>query len=390
MEHRLTPPPVPEKKKGQMSIGLKVVLIGAICFVLAISTLAVWLLAYSRENTSERVSDSIAGNWGSDLYFRDILISDSTEEVFPDNVNISFDVKTKTLHRGIYDADVFNTDIDFSATCKKRKFRVLGDTVRIVIGLDPDMVTDFGELTVNGRKCNWETFGDYRIGTTVSNEEFTKTGLELKGRLSMRGARQINCTAKSAVVSTIIMEGSARNPSFNSIDLPDERTVSDNEFRAEWKLMKGGTASTTFLVGVDTYQKVTRSIKYAFMIIVLTFSAVFFTEIYRKTPIPLLNYFLIGAALIIFYSLLLAFAEHLGFAPAYLIAAAMTVSLIGGYMWRMLDSKATGIFIAILLTAIYAICFVMLTTSNYALLVGSLTLFFAIAAMMYGSLKMKR
>jgi inner membrane protein involved in colicin E2 resistance len=38
----------------------------------------------------------------------------------------------------------------------------------------------------------------------------------------------------------------------------------------------------------------------------------------------------------------------------------------------------------------YLFCYMMLTTSTYALLLGSLILFFALAAIMYASLKVKR
>ena len=106
--------------------------------------------------------------------------------------------------------------------------------------------------------------------------------------------------------------------------------------------------------------------------------------------IPLLNYFLIGAALIIFYSLLLSFSEHVSFGIAYLIAAAMTVVLITGYMWRMLGSAKVAVMIGLILTGMYVVCYILLTLSTYALLLGSLMLFAALAAVMYASLKLKR
>ena len=175
--------------------------------------------------------------------------------------------------------------------------------------------------------------------------------------------------------------------------------VRDKTFTARWESSltpagityedDSGAVGTKFLVGVDRYQKVVRSLKYAFIIIFLTYVSVLFTEILMKRNIPLLNYFLIGAALIMFYSLLLAFSEHMSFGMAYLIGAAMTVALISGYMWRMLGSRRAGIINGLILMSLYLGCFILLTISTYALLLGSLILFCAVAAMMYGSLQIK-
>ena len=129
--------------------------------------------------------------------------------------------------------------------------------------------------------------------------------------------------------------------------------------------------------------------KYSFIIIILTFISVLFVEIMRKQPIPLLNYFLIGAALIIFYSLLLSFVELIPFGFSYLIASAMTVVLITGYMWKILQSRKLGLSIGSVLSLMYLFCYIMLSISTYALLFGSVLLFFSLAAMMYASLKIK-
>ena len=108
-----------------------------------------------------------------------------------------------------------------------------------------------------------------------------------------------------------------------------------------------------------------------------------------KWKISLLNYFLIGASLIIFYTLLLSFSEHMFFGIAYMIASLMTIILIVGYMCKMLHSKKIGIVIGAILSSFYISCYILLSLSTYALLLGSLILFIALAAMMYGSLQIK-
>ncbi len=80
----------------------------------------------------------------------------------------------------------------------------------------------------------------------------------------------------------------------------------------------------------------------------------------------------------------------MSFGIAYVIASIMTIALIAGYMWKMLCSRKTGIVIGAILSVLYVSCYILLSLSTYALLLGSLILFIALAAMMYGSLQIKR
>ena len=59
----------------------------------------------------------------------------------------------------------------------------------------------------------------------------------------------------------------------------------------------------------------------------------------NKTRIHALQYLLVGLALCLFYSLLLSFSEHVGFNPAYLLSSALTIMLVGGYMFGITKKK---------------------------------------------------
>ena len=90
------------------------------------------------------------------------------------------------------------------------------------------------------------------------------------------------------------------NPSFGGAFLPDTREVSQNGFIAKWKILKlnrnfsqswagesnadilNSSFGVNLLIPVDEYQKNMRSIKYAIMIIALTFLVYFFVEIKNK------------------------------------------------------------------------------------------------------------
>jgi len=85
------------------------------------------------------------------------------------------------------------------------------------------------------------------------------------------------------------------------------------------------------LIPVDQYQKSIRTSKYGVLIILLTFMALFLVEITQKVRIHPFQYILIGAALIIYYTLLLSFSEHVGYNVAYIISSMATVTLISLY-----------------------------------------------------------
>ena len=152
--------------------------------------------------------------------------------------------------------------------------------------------------------------------------------------------------------------------------------------------IKASVVTADLLVPVDRYQKTERAIKYAVLVIILTFIGVLFAETLMKRKIYVFQYLLVGLALILFYSLLLSLAEHMTFGLSYLIAAVMTVALVGLYMAGVLRSAKVAGYISALLSVIYAYIFVLLNLETFALLAGSLGLFVALATIMYVSLKM--
>jgi inner membrane protein len=95
------------------------------------------------------------------------------------------------------------------------------------------------------------------------------------------------------------------------------------------------------------------------------------------------QYIMIGLAQAIFYLLLLAFAERLGFTTAFLIAAAATVSLISLYVQVVFKARLYVIPAFLTFTVVYALMYVLMQMEEYSLLVGSLMSFGALAALMY-------
>ena len=81
--------------------------------------------------------------------------------------------------------------------------------------------------------------------------------------------------------------------------------------------------------------------------------------------------------------LLLSIAEHTGFDLAFGIAATATVALISAYAGWTFNSRAQGIRALFAFAFLYGLIYVLMRLEDYALLVGALASFAAIAAVMW-------
>jgi inner membrane protein len=95
------------------------------------------------------------------------------------------------------------------------------------------------------------------------------------------------------------------------------------------------------------------------------------------------EYVLVGTAQIIFYLLLLSLAEKIGFDIAYLLAGGSTVALLSTNAEWVFSSRSQGTRALAIFSLLYALIYVLLRIEDYALLVGAIASFLAVAAAMY-------
>jgi inner membrane protein len=189
-------------------------------------------------------------------------------------------------------------------------------------------------------------------------------------------------------------------PSFDGAFLPDERTVTDDGFSSDWRVLHlnrnypqqwRGTSvalnesafGVTLLVPVDQYQKSMRAAKYAILVIALTFLVFFFAEIRNRERVHPFQYILVGLALCLFYTLLLAASEQVAFNLAYVVAGLATIGLVTAYTRSIFASRTLSLLTGGVLLVLYGFVFVILQLQDFALLVGSIGLFVALALTMY-------
>ena len=122
--------------------------------------------------------------------------------------------------------------------------------------------------------------------------------------------------------------------------------------------------------------------KYGMLFIGLTFLAVGLFEFMKSLRVHPIQYLLVGAAMSLFFLLLVSLSEHMPFEQAYAIASAACVLLLTYYASHMLGRWSRGLPFGAGIAALYAMLFVLLRMEQTALLVGAIALFVVLAAVM--------
>lgn len=248
--------------------------------------------------------------------------------------------------------------------------------------------------------------------------------LEIRFAYALRGSSDFSMVPRGEE-SNFTVTSSWPHPSFTGGFLPGEedREVSADGFSAKWSISNLAlgqslvSTSAPALVGaepgvdtfvyeegahspasagseiatirlmepVDLYKRVERALKYGFLFIGFTFLAFLMFDVVGGARVAPAEYLLTGAGLILFFVMLLAFAEMIGFALAYAVASAAIIGLLTSYSAAVLGSWKRARIIGGLLVGLYAVLYVLLNLEAWSLVIGSLMLFFALAGVMYAT-----
>ena len=232
-------------------------------------------------------------------------------------------------------------------------------------------------------------------------ELLTDGALKIDFTFKMSGSRSLEVVPLGRTTE-MTLRSNWPHPSFLGRFLPDTHSITAKGFSASWhsswyannlnhEYQAAGEQIPfnnipAFLVGlvepVDHYQLTERSIKYAILFIGLTFGAFFMFEMLTMLRLHPMQYILVGAALSMFYLVLLAFAERIGFTLAYLIASLSCSALIGFYLSAVLQGWMRGVLFSIGLLVLYGVLYMLLHSEDNSLMLGSVLLFSILAIIM--------
>lgn len=141
----------------------------------------------------------------------------------------------------------------------------------------------------------------------------------------------------------------------------------------------------TVIDPITPYRKISRTVNYGILFIILTFGAILCIELVTSVQFHFVQYFVIGTALVIFFLTLLSIAEHLGFGTAYLIAAAMMTAMLTSYTHFSAKNNLITLAMLALLVLLYGVLFLILELVNYSLLVGTGLLLLLLGVLMWAT-----
>ena len=239
------------------------------------------------------------------------------------------------------------------------------------------------------------------LSVNVSDWLKAEGDFKVSADITLSGAESLSLPpfAKSTQVK---MQSNWPHPGFTGEFTPLTHDIKEDGFSAEWNMpflsrgvadqgrshhvlagLERNKVSVKFVDKASPYQTVNRALKYSVLFIGLVFLSYFLFEIIVAVPVHPAQYILIGLAQAIFYLLLLAFAERIGFSPAFMIAAIMTVLITSFYAGAVFGDKSYAIKSGVVFTLVYGLLFVLMRIEDFALMIGALASFVAIAATMY-------
>ncbi|MEZ4886769.1 MAG: cell envelope integrity protein CreD [Chitinophagales bacterium] len=422
----------------RQSLTLKLLSIGFLILILLIPTMMIDSLIREREYRRNDTVREISNTWGNSqtiagpvltVPYKHYTIIEDTEKkttktvsitkyahFLPNELVIKSNISPEIRYRGIYEAILYNAQLQLNGNFSSPNFDVLGidpqnalwSEAFVSIGI-PDMrgIQESIEL-------KWDS-GQYMFDPGIPvNEVFgsgVSVGIPLQDTVEVNiphiFSLNININGSESLSfmplgkeTTLAMQSNWGSPSFNGAFLPDERNITKDGFTANWKVLhlnrnypqqwlgnSHDIAQSQFglslLRPLDEYQKNERSVKYAIMFICLTFLLFFFVEILNSTRIHPLQYLLVGLSICVFYLLLLSFSEQIGFNKAYMIASTGVILLITIYSKSVLKNNFLTIVMFGTLVGLYGFLYSLLQLQDYALLMGSVGLFVILAVVMY-------
>lgn len=232
------------------------------------------------------------------------------------------------------------------------------------------------------------------------------TGFDYGLDLRLRGTDSLSL-APVARQTEVTMTSNWPHPNFALGMLPSERSVTAAGFEATWRvpylarpapqswtLERDGyyrfgeeTLGVGLVEPVDFYALVERSLKYGLMFIAVTFLIVFVLEILSPRRIHIVQYCLVGLVQVMFFVLLLALAERIGFGIAYLVASGATTLVLAGFIATALASLGRGVLAAASLAATFALLYAILRLEDLALLAGAIVGFVALSGLLFATRK---
>lgn len=331
----------------------------------------------------------------------------------PESLAVTGKQTVESRRVGIYSGQVWHNALQIKASFDPLRLAALRKT-NIVLG-QPRLVVGVGDARgigaihapeVNGNVLSVEPglgiSGD-GAGIHMPMPALAEDNKPLEIALSL----DLNGTGEFSLVplgrnSELQLTSNWPHPGFLGSFLPTQREVSAAGYRAHWQSSwfandmgsyfkddmeipwsRLPAFSADVMSLADQYQLTDRATKYAILLIGLTFMAFFVFESLTRRPLHPMQYLLVGLSLVLFYLVLLALSEHIGFTAAWLAASLSGAVMNGIYLQAVLRGWRNSLLFVAALLLLDGVMWFLLHSEDSALLLGTGVLALALSVLMF-------
>jgi len=421
-------------------MGVKLIVVCALALVMSIPAFFVDGLVEERTRRAADVVREISGHVGGEQSFLGPTLAipytippqsptDALYQgiylVFPAQASGAVKTSTEERRRSLFKVPVFQADLKLDASfdlagvpaTAPRGATLDWSRAEFVVGVsDARGALADATLTVNGKAATLVpaqiadsiSFGADQIqhirlalfGTAASSLAKPDAQFNVSTTLRFSGAQRIAVLAYGKTTH-LSVDGDWPSPGFDGGFLPVNRSVTPHGFSAQWSVPFiargvraegtpdsisgiGGTAlGVSFIEVADPYQSVNRALKYDPLFLGMVFLSFFIFEVTTGKRVHPAQYVLVGVAQVIFYLLLLSFAERIGFDFGFLLAGSATVLLLSANTRWVFSSLTQALRALAIFSLLYGLIYMLLRLEDNALLIGAIASFLAVAAAMY-------
>lgn len=331
----------------------------------------------------------------------------------PESLAVTGKQTVESRRVGIYSGQVWHNALQIKASFDPLRLAALRKT-NIVLG-QPRLVVSVGDARgigaihapeVNGNVLSVEPglgiSGD-GAGIHMPMPALAEDNKPLEIAFSL----DLNGTGEFSLVplgrnSELQLTSNWPHPGFLGSFLPTQREVSAAGYRSHWQSSwfandmgsyfkddmeipwsRLPAFSADVMSLADQYQLTDRATKYAILLIGLTFMAFFVFESLTRRPLHPMQYLLVGLSLVLFYLVLLALSEHIGFTAAWLAASLSGAVMNGIYLQAVLRGWRNSLLFVAALLLLDGVMWFLLHSEDSALLLGTGVLALALSVLMF-------
>ncbi len=413
------------------SFAVKLIVVLIILLLMMIPQSMVTRLVWERQNNASSAEAEVSQMWGAEqqitgpylqIPYRtthvnsegEIYYSDHKITLMPAELRIEGTLADTVRQRGIFEVILYTADLDIEGSFDMKEIELLTIDNSVIMweqaaihleisdlrGIDTSLTMSWNQEEIEyragipGSKGTQGVHSMVRLDPGIQQYDFS-------GKIILQGTKSIHLEPVGKE-NHFHLRSQWASKKFSGHLIPDRWSDLAPGFEADWHVLSVNrnypqvwsdkdfhinysAVGVELIKPVDHYLKNHRATRYSFLVVAFLFLVYFFFEIGRRISIHPMSYILVGLNMSLFFLVLLALSEHMGFNQSYWIAASAHVIVVCLYSMPLFKNlKAVGVLMGLMIF-IFGYIYVLLQLESYALLVGAIGIFVILSFVMLAS-----